>query len=72
MAAWLKSHRQPLKVVAKQLDVGESTLSQWAHGRRFPKPEELDALAQCANVATGCLFCPALVKAYEEDARDAR
>ena len=70
VAAWMKTHRQPLKIVAQQIGVAESTLSQWAHGHRFPKPEQLDALARCANVATGCLFCPALVKTYEEDARD--
>jgi transcriptional regulator with XRE-family HTH domain len=68
VTAWMKGHGQPLKEVAFKIGVAESTISQWAHGHRFPKPEELDALARCANVATGCLFCPALARTYEQDA----
>ena len=68
IAAWLRVHGQPLKRVAARLGVAESTVSQWAKGRRFPRPAELDALAEYAGVATVCLFCPILAETYEAHA----
>ncbi len=65
VSAWMKAHGHPLKCVAGRLGVAESTICQWAHGKRFPSPENLDDLARCAGVPTLCLFCPHLVRIYE-------
>jgi len=65
VSAWLKSHGHPLKRVAAHLGVAESTISQWAGGKRFPSPDNLDDLARCAGVPTVCLLCPRLARAYE-------
>ena len=76
LRAWLRAHRDPLKVVAGQLGVAVSTVSQWAHGRRFPRPEELDRLALQFGVSPGCLLCPHLpqriVRRGGSDARRGR
>ncbi len=65
VSAWMKAHGHPLKCVAGRLGVAESTICQWARGKRFPSPENLDDLARCAGVPTLCLFCPHLVRTYE-------
>ena len=70
VTAWLRAHGHPLKTVAARLGVAESTVSQWANGQRFPRPDEMDALADCAGVAPVCLFCPDLADAYEARARE--
>jgi transcriptional regulator with XRE-family HTH domain len=64
----MRAHEYQLKDAAQKLGVAKSCVSQWANGQRFPKPEQLDALAQCANVATGCLFCPTLAELWERQA----
>lgn len=68
ITAWLKAHGHPLKCVARRLGVAESTICQWARGKRFPGPDNLDDLARCAGVPTLCLLCPRLMRAYESAA----
>jgi transcriptional regulator with XRE-family HTH domain len=64
----MKAHGHPLKCVARRLGVAESTICQWARGKRFPSPENLDDLARCAGVPTLCLLCPHLMRTYESAA----
>jgi transcriptional regulator with XRE-family HTH domain len=66
ISAWIKAHGHPLKCVAGRIGVAESTICQWARGKRFPSPDNLDDLARCAGVPTICLLCPCLVQAYEQ------
>ncbi len=68
IAAWLKAHGHPLKCVAGRLGVAEATICQWARGKRFPSPDNLDDFARCVGVPTLCLLCPHLVRAYEDAA----
>ena len=63
--AWLLESGEPLKAVAGRLGVGTSTISQWASQTRFPRPEELDALATVVGVPMPCLFCDALADSFE-------
>lgn len=71
LSVWLLADGEPLKALASDLGVGKSTVSQWANGRRFPRPEELDGLARHLNVPVACMFCETLANSYERGA-DAR
>jgi len=57
MTKWREIKGQPLKKIAAELGVTESTISQWANGRRFPKIEQLEAFAQLSGVPLSCLLC---------------
>jgi len=65
--AWLIRSGDPLKVAASRLGVGISTVCQWSGGKRFPRPAELDALAECFGVPVACLFCPVFASDLEHN-----
>ena len=54
---WMADSRMLLKDVSGRLNVGTSTVSQWANGRRFPRPEDIDRIARMMKTTPGCLLC---------------
>ena len=66
LRTWLAVRRQLLKTVAGRLGVGLSTVSQWSHGRRFPRPVDIDRIAALLGVTPACLFCPRLMRSDQD------
>lgn len=42
--------------VANEIGVGKSTLTEWVHGRRFPRVEYIDRLAKLFGIRRGDLM----------------
>ncbi len=61
---WRRSEGYPLKLVAHDLDVSVSVVSQWERGLRFPSVKNLDRIAQymdipvCSLLYDGNNECP--------------
>ncbi|MBM3860936.1 MAG: helix-turn-helix transcriptional regulator [Verrucomicrobia bacterium] len=52
---WRDKNRWPLKRVATELNVSESTCSRWESGDRFPSPKQMQKLAALLQVPV-CRF----------------
>lgn len=56
LEALIKSRGISMAEAARRLNVPQATLSNWLAGKRFPKPEAVDALAEAFGVAPWRLF----------------
>ena len=54
---WIDRNKYPLKKIAVELGVAESTVSQWANSRRFPKIEQFEAFSRLSAIPLPCLLC---------------
>ena len=55
LSLWRASVNKPLKVVASEFGVSESTWNRWELGQRFPSPEYIARLAKYISVPI-CIF----------------
>lgn len=49
---------KPIKQVADDFDIAESTWSRWENGLRFPAPEQIQPLADFLKIPPCRFFCP--------------
>ena len=53
----LKASKVPVKSVALQIGVAESTISQWRNGKRCPTIQNIERLAVCYGIKPCRLLC---------------